>query len=83
MSVLINFNILWIIPFNTRSFGSSKAAGFPRLYRRRVIKKDLEYQPPETGGFGDYSRSFLFGFLDGSLERKPKVKSEIKKITTL
>ena len=30
-----------------------------------------------------YSRSFLFGFRDGSLERNPKVKSEIKKITTV
>ena len=30
-----------------------------------------------------YSRSFLFGFLDGSLERKPNVKREIKKITTV
>ena len=30
-----------------------------------------------------YSRSFLFGFLDGSFERKPNVNREIKKITTV
>ena len=31
----------------------------------------------------NYSKSLRFGFLDGSLERKPKVKREIKKITTV
>ena len=30
-----------------------------------------------------YSKSFLLGFRDGSLERKPKVKREIKRITTV
>ena len=30
-----------------------------------------------------YSISFLFGFLDGSLDKNPNVKREIKKITTV
>ena len=30
-----------------------------------------------------YSRSFRFGFLDGSLDRKPKKNNEIKKITVV
>ena len=30
-----------------------------------------------------YSKSFLLGFLDGSFDKKPKVKREIKKITTV
>lgn len=30
-----------------------------------------------------YSKSFLLGFLDGSLERKPNVKRETKKTTTV
>ena len=29
-----------------------------------------------------YSKSLRFGFRDGSLERKPKVNKETKKITT-
>jgi len=28
----------------------------------------------------DYSRSLRFGFLDGSLDRNPKINSETKKI---
>jgi hypothetical protein len=30
-----------------------------------------------------YSKSFLFGFLDGSFDRNPKVNKDIKKITVL
>jgi hypothetical protein len=30
-----------------------------------------------------YSRSFRFGFREGSLERKPKMKSEQKKVTVV
>ena len=30
-----------------------------------------------------YSKSFLLGFREGSFDRKPKVKREIKKITTV
>ncbi len=30
-----------------------------------------------------YSRSFRFGFLDGSLERNPKMNRETKKITVV
>lgn len=30
-----------------------------------------------------YSRSLRFGFRDGSLERKPNVNNEMKKITTV
>mgnify|MGYP001303796730 CR=1 FL=1 len=33
--------------------------------------------------FGHYSKSLRFGFLDGSLERKPKMKSEQKKVTVV
>jgi len=31
----------------------------------------------------NYSRSLRFGFLDGSLERKPKINKETKKITVV
>ena len=31
----------------------------------------------------NYSKSFLFGFLDGSFDRKPNVNKETKKITTV
>lgn len=30
-----------------------------------------------------YSKSFLFGLREGSFDKKPNVKSEIKKITTV
>jgi len=30
-----------------------------------------------------YSRSLRFGFRDGSLERKPKINNETKKITVV
>ena len=31
----------------------------------------------------DYSKSFDFGFRPGSFDKKPKIKSETKKITTV
>ena len=31
----------------------------------------------------NYSRSLRFGFRDGSLERKPKINNETKKITVV
>lgn len=30
-----------------------------------------------------YSRSFLFGFLEGSLDKKPKKNNDMKKITVV
>jgi hypothetical protein len=30
-----------------------------------------------------YSKSFLLGFLEASLDKKPKVNKEIKKLTTV
>ncbi len=30
-----------------------------------------------------YSKSFLLGFLDASLDKKPNVNKEIKKLTTV
>ena len=34
-------------------------------------------------GFLNYSRSLRFGFREGSLERKPKINNETKKITVV
>ena len=37
----------------------------------------------ETNEFESYSKSLRFGFLDGSLERRPKINKETKKITVV
>jgi hypothetical protein len=39
------------------------------------IKKLIRYY--------NYSKSLRFGFLDGSLERRPKINKETKKITVV
>ena len=73
--ILFNFTIImkFIILFFS---GVNKLQQTNKITQLTSMETGLSY-------VFSYSRSFLFGFLEGSLERKPNVKRETKKITTV
>ena len=55
---------------------------FPVAYRTNLSDKASDWVRSARGS-PDYSKSFDFGFRPGSFDKKPKIKSETKKITTV
>ena len=50
---------------------------------QKYISKNRIFINKNLFNIFNYSKSFLFGFRDGSLDKNPKTKSEVKKITTV
>ena len=83
-TLTITYYIFWRAVFYIL-LRSEGARLYVQLFNRIIVKKQVlsNLGPAFFNSLSYYSKSFRFGFLDGSLERKPKVKSEIKKITTV